>query len=110
MSQAGQPLEDRGPVPVKVDALTKRFGRREALASVSLELFPGEVFGYLGPNGAGKTTTLRILMGFLRPTSGSALVLGMDAWRDAPEIHRRVGYVAGDVALYDHMTGGDLLT
>ena len=97
-------------VPVSVEALTKRFGDRTALASVSLDLLPGEVFGYLGPNGAGKTTTLRILMGFLRPTSGAAHVLGLSAWRDAPEIHRRVGYVPGDVALYDRMTGHELLS
>ena len=96
--------------PVKVDALTKRFGRRDALVGVSLELLPGEVFGYLGPNGAGKTTTLRILMGLLRSTAGAAYVFGLDAWHDAAEIHRRVGYVAGDVALYDRMTGSELLS
>jgi len=96
--------------PVKVAALTKHFGHRPALTGVSLQLNPGEVFGYLGPNGAGKTTTLRILMGFLRPTSGVANVFGLNAWRDAEEIHRRVGYVAGDVALYDRMTGTELLS
>src|SRR5690349_9681978 len=89
--------------PVKVEALTKQFGHRAALTGVSLELNQGEVFGYLGPNGAGKTTTLRILMGFLRPTAGAAKVFGLDAWRDAEQIHRRVGYVAGDVALYERM-------
>ena len=76
---------------------------------VSLCLRPGEVFGYLGPNGAGKTTTLRVLMGFLRPTSGSAQVFGLDAWREASQVHRRVGYVAGDVTLYDRLTGAETL-
>ena len=95
--------------PVEVSALCKRYGRRAALAGVSLALEPGEIFGYLGPNGAGKTTTLRVIMGFLRPTSGVVRVYGLDAWRDAAAIHRRVGYVPGDVALYDRMTGADLL-
>ena len=97
------------PPPVEVVGLSKRFGRHQALADVSLELQAGEIFGYLGPNGAGKTTTLRILMGFLRPTGGVARVFGMDAWSAAPAVHRRVGYVPGDVALYDRMTGWDLL-
>ena len=98
------------PSPITVTCLSKRFGRLEALNDVSLELTPGEVFGYLGPNGAGKTTTLRILMGFLRQSAGTARVFGLDAWRDAPTVHRRVGYVPGDVALYDRLTGWELLT
>ena len=65
----------------------------------------GEVFGYLGPNRAGKTTTLRLLMGLIRPTAGCAAVLGMDSWRDSVEIHRRVGYLQGEAALYDRMSG-----
>jgi beta-exotoxin I transport system ATP-binding protein len=69
---------------------------------VSIE--PGEVFGYLGPNGAGKTTTIRLLMG-LRPTSGSARVLGHDVWTDSLAVRRQVGYVPGDTALYDRLTG-----
>ena len=93
-----------------VSGLSKRFRRFAALEDVSFELERGEVFGYLGPNGAGKTTTLRALMGFLRPTSGSITVFGLDAWRDAPQVHRQVGYVPGDVALYDRMTGRELLT
>ena len=94
---------------MQIDGLSKRFGKRDALVEVSLCLRPGEVFGYLGPNGAGKTTTLRVLMGFLRPTSGSAQVFGLDAWREASQVHRRVGYVAGDVALYDRLTGAETL-
>ena len=95
--------------PVELAGLTKRFGRHQALTDIGLELHAGEVFGYLGPNGAGKTTTLRILMGFLRPTAGCARVLGLDAWDAAPQVHRRVGYVPGDVALYYRMTGSELL-
>ena len=98
-----------GLQPVEVTSLTKRFGRVAAVSDVSLELDAGEVFGYLGPNGAGKTTTLRILLGYLRPTDGRARIFGLDAWSDAPEVHRRVGYVPGEVALYDRLTGRELL-
>ena len=97
-------------LPVRLTSVSKRYGRQTALQDVTLELHAGEVFGYLGPNGAGKTTTLRLLMGLLRPSSGSASICGFDSWRQAPETHRRVGYVPGDVALYDRMTGSKLLT
>ena len=85
--------------------LGKRFGRTEALRGVSLTIEPGEVFGYLGPNGAGKTTTIRLLTGMLRPSAGSAHVFGLDCWRDAVAVHRRLGYVAGEPALYRRLTG-----
>ncbi|UUL75774.1 ABC transporter ATP-binding protein [Pseudarthrobacter sp. Fe7] len=90
---------------VRLAGLTKRFGRNTALDDVTLTIGPGEVFGYLGPNGAGKTTTIRLLMGMLRPTSGTASVLGLDAWGQSREVHRRVGYVPGEPALYDRLTG-----
>lgn len=85
--------------------LRKRFGKSVALDGVSLTIGPGEVFGYLGPNGAGKTTTIRLLMGMLRPTSGRAEILGRDCWRQPVEVHKQVGYVPGDPALYDRLTG-----
>lgn len=87
--------------------LSKSYGRQPALVDVDLSVDAGEIFGYLGPNGAGKSTTLRILMGMLRPTSGSATVLGLDCWSSAPRVHRRVGYVPGELALYEKMTGLD---
>jgi ABC-2 type transport system ATP-binding protein len=90
---------------VRVCALTKVYGRTTALRDVSLTIGAGEVFGYLGPNGAGKTTTIRLLMGLLRPTSGSATVLGHDVWSDSVEVHRRTGYVPGEPVLYDRLTG-----
>ncbi|MBI3688653.1 MAG: ABC transporter ATP-binding protein [Actinobacteria bacterium] len=90
---------------VRTEGLTKAYGRTVALRDVDLTIERGEVFGYLGPNGAGKTTTLRLLMGFLRPTAGRAEVLGLDAWRDSVAVHRRVGYLSGEPALYDRMTG-----
>jgi ABC-2 type transport system ATP-binding protein len=90
---------------VRTSGLSKRYGRLTALSDVSVRIDAGEVFGYLGPNGAGKTTTLRLLMGLIRPTAGSAAVLGLDSWRDSVEIHRRVGYLQGEAALYDRLSG-----
>ncbi len=90
---------------VRCEAVVKRFGRTEALRGVDLVVDRGDLFGYLGPNGAGKTTTLRLLMGLTRPTSGRVEVLGLDAWGHRDELHRRVGYVPGDVSLYPRLTG-----
>ena len=90
---------------MRITGLSKCYGRLTALSDVSVRIDAGEVFGYLGPNGAGKTTTLRLLMGLLRPTAGSAAVLGLDSWRDSVEIHRRVGYLQGEAALYDRLSG-----
>jgi len=85
--------------------LTKRYGEARGVEAIDLEVPTGEVFGFLGPNGAGKSTTIRTLLDFLRPTSGSAEVLGRDSVRDSVEIRRRVGYLPGDLHLFDHMTG-----
>ena len=92
-------------VVVRTEKLTKAYGRLTALSDVDLRIERGEVFGYLGPNGAGKSTTLRLLMGMLRPTSGTAALFGIDAWSAAATVHRRVGYVPGELALYPRMTG-----
>jgi ABC-2 type transport system ATP-binding protein len=94
---------------IKTDKLTKRYGSHPALSDLDLEVQVGEVFGYLGPNGAGKTTTIRLLLDLLRPSSGRAEILGMDTRARSVAIRRRVGYLAGDVALYERMTGGQLL-
>ncbi|WP_153505029.1 ABC transporter ATP-binding protein [Cumulibacter manganitolerans] len=91
---------------IRTSGLTKSYGRTPALEDLTLDVAPGEVFGYLGPNGAGKTTTLRLLMGLLRPTRGRAEVLGRDPWREAPQLHRDIGYVSGETSLYDKLTGG----
>ncbi|GAA3933665.1 ABC transporter ATP-binding protein [Microbacterium soli] len=93
--------------PVQTVGLTKRYGSFTALSDLDLEVQPGEVFGYLGPNGAGKSTTIRILMGELTPTKGSATVLGA-APRDVPH-RRRLGYLPADLALWPAMTGKDTL-
>jgi len=87
-------------------------GRRDpvrALEEVTLAVRPGEIFGFLGPNGSGKSTCIRVLLGFLHPTAGAARVLGLDAERDGVAIRARVGYLPGGIALYDAMTGADLL-
>lgn len=81
---------------IEIDAVAKRFGDHDALRSVTLQVPPGSVLGYLGSNGAGKTTTIRVLVGQLRPTSGTARVAGLDCWRDRTEVHRRIGYLPGD--------------
>ena len=85
--------------------LCKSYGATEALHRLSLHVPAGSLFGFLGPNGAGKTTTIRILLGLLRASSGGALVLDQDAWRAGPRLRAEVGYLPGDVRLYDHLTG-----
>ena len=80
-----------------------------ALEDLSIEVREGEIFGFLGPNGAGKSTTIRLLLGFLHPTTGSGSVFGLDVVRDSVEIRRRVGYLPGGIALYDTLTGERLL-
>lgn len=90
---------------VRTTGLSKSYANVHALSELDLCIRRGEVFGYLGPNGAGKTTTLRLLMGSVRPTSGSATVLGLDAWRNSVAVHRKVGYLPSDTALYGRLTG-----
>lgn len=93
---------------VSTHRLTVTFPGCEALREVDLAVRPGTVFALLGENGAGKTTLIRALTGFLKPTSGSCRVLGLDPDRDALEIRRRVGYVADSPALYDWMRVGEI--
>ncbi|RZV11825.1 ABC-2 type transport system ATP-binding protein [Natrinema hispanicum] len=89
---------------ITVDELTKRFGQTVALETLSFQVEDGEVFGFLGPNGAGKSTTINVLLDFVRPTSGSASVLGMDAQRRSREIRQRTGVLPEGVELYDRLT------
>jgi ABC-2 type transport system ATP-binding protein len=85
--------------------LTRRYGRRVGVEAIDLSIERGQIFGFLGPNGAGKTTTIRLLLGFLRPTSGRAAILGLDCWSQRSAISRHVGYLPGDLRLYPWMTG-----
>jgi ABC-2 type transport system ATP-binding protein len=98
------------PPAIHTENLTKHYGAVEALTDLSLDILPGEVFGFLGPNGAGKTTTIRTLLDEIRPTSGAASILGMDCRRESVAIRRRLGYVPGDLAMYPSLTGRDTLT
>ncbi|HLR51740.1 MAG TPA: ABC transporter ATP-binding protein [Candidatus Avamphibacillus sp.] len=94
---------------LRTDNVTKRFGRFTALNRVNIELNKGEIYGFIGPNGAGKSTTIRILLGMLKATKGTANIFGMDAWRDAVAIHKRLAYVPGDVNLWPNLTGGEVI-
>ncbi len=87
---------------IRLENITKRLGNRETLKNVSFTVERGDIFGYLGPNGAGKTTTIRVLLGLIRPTSGSAFILGESVAKD--EIRRKVGFVLDADGLYDNMT------
>ena len=89
--------------------LVKNFGSARALDGLDLAVAAGEVHGFLGPNGAGKSTTLRILLGLLKADSGAVTVLGANPWTDAVELHRRMAYVPGDVALWPSLTGGEVI-
>ncbi|MGD6779387.1 ABC transporter ATP-binding protein [Sutcliffiella horikoshii] len=89
--------------------LCKTFGKFTALDGVNLNVNSGEVYGFIGPNGAGKSTTIRILLGILKATEGEAKIFGLDAWKDAVEIHKRIAYVPGDVTLWPNLTGGEVI-
>lgn len=89
--------------------LVKKFGNFVALKGVNLQVNKGEVFGFIGPNGAGKTTMIRVLLGILKATEGSAEIFGLDSWKDAVEIHKRLAYVPGDVNLWPNLSGGEVI-
>jgi ABC-2 type transport system ATP-binding protein len=88
---------------IQVDNLTRRFPRCEALGGVSFQIHPGEIAGLLGPNGSGKSTTLRILAGYLAPTSGRVQVAGFDVMTHSLEVRRRIAYLPESVPLYSEM-------
>jgi ABC-2 type transport system ATP-binding protein len=89
---------------IEVRNLTRRFGAFVAVDDVSFEVHPGEIFGFLGSNGAGKSTTIRMLCGLLKPTSGTALVGGVDVGRDPEGVKRRIGYMSQRFSLYERLT------
>jgi beta-exotoxin I transport system ATP-binding protein len=94
---------------IQIEKLTKSYGVHRGVTEIDLEVSEGEAFGFLGPNGAGKTTTIRTLLDHIRPTSGRALVFGIETTADPVAIHRRVGYLPGEFALYDKLTGGQTI-
>lgn len=97
------------PPVVETRRLSKSYGAVRAVAELDLVVERGEILGYLGPNGAGKTTTIRLLLGLLRPSMGEARAFGLDCWRESVTVRRRLGYLPGDVRLYDALTGRELL-
>jgi ABC-2 type transport system ATP-binding protein len=94
---------------VRTEQLTKRYGPTVALDGLDLDIEQGQVLGYLGPNGAGKSTTINLLLGLIRPTSGSASIFGMDPWRDAARVHERLAYVPSEANLWPQLTGAETL-
>jgi ABC-2 type transport system ATP-binding protein len=98
-----------GAAAITTRGLTKDFGEGRGLFGLDLEVARGEVMGFLGPNGAGKSTTMKLLVDQLRPTAGSAAVLGLDVHADSLEVRRRVGFLSGDFALYPKLTGAEVL-
>ncbi|WP_448574836.1 ABC transporter ATP-binding protein [Thermomicrobium sp.] len=94
---------------IVVERLTRSYGARRGVIDLTFQVQPGEIFGFLGPNGAGKTTTIRVLMGLLRPTSGSARIFGLDCWCQTTQVKEQVGYVPGDVRLWENLTGAQFL-
>jgi len=95
------------PLPVRVHALTRRFGDFTAVDAVTFDVHPGEIFGFLGPNGAGKTTTIKMLTGLLAPTEGEGQVAGYDIRRERPAIKRSIGYMSQKFSLYTDLTVGE---
>jgi ABC-2 type transport system ATP-binding protein len=89
--------------------LTKDYGELRALDDLNLTVGAGEIFGLLGPNGSGKSTAIRLMLGFMRPTSGTATVAGHDCWRDSVAARKHVTYLPGELRLYENMTGRQLL-
>jgi len=91
------------------EQLTKRYGAITALDQLDLDVVPGEIVGILGPNGSGKSTAIRLLLGFLRPTSGRAAIQGYDCWADSVNVRKHVSYLPGELRLYENMTGRQLI-
>ncbi|EST53679.1 ABC transporter ATPase [Brevibacillus panacihumi W25] len=91
-------------VAIQCEQLTKRFGQRVAVNSLTLSVPKGSIYGFLGPNGSGKSTTIRMLCGLLTPTSGTGTVLGFDVMTQSEEIKQRIGYMSQKFSLYEDLT------
>jgi len=96
-------IRQEAPV-LSAEGLTKRYGSERGVTDLTFSVAPGEALGFLGPNGAGKTTTIRLILDFIRPTAGSVRVFGLDPRREGVRVHRRVGYLPGELALYERMS------
>ncbi|MGE8077714.1 ATP-binding cassette domain-containing protein [Peribacillus loiseleuriae] len=96
-------------VIAEIKGLQKKYKSTHALKNVTMDLKKGEVLGFIGPNGAGKSTTIRILLGIIKSSGGTAKIFGKDVWKDSIEIHKRLAYVPGDVNLWPNLTGGEII-
>ena len=94
---------------IEINNLTKDFGKNKGIFDLSFSLEQGEIVGFLGSNGAGKTTTIRHLMGFIKADSGSVRVLNMDCFKNARSVQEKIGYLPGEIAFMDNMTGEDFI-
>lgn len=94
---------------IEIKNLSKDYGNGKGIFNVNFSVKKGEVFGFLGPNGAGKTTTIRNLMGFVIPDHGSCTINNMDCYKDAAKIQESLGYLAGEIAFLDDLTGKQML-
>ena len=101
--------EKENDVVISVRHLTKDYGKGRGIFDVSFDVHKGTVFGYCGTNGSGKTTTIRHIMGFLKPQSGTVKVMGLDAWKDAAEIKKHIGYLPGEIAFPQVESGSEFL-
>jgi ABC-2 type transport system ATP-binding protein len=94
---------------IELRGLTRWYGKRRGVMDLDVTVDEGEVFGFLGPNGAGKTTTIRMLLGLIRPSAGTASIGGLDAWRDAPAVHRQMAHLGSDPGYLGEMSAARLL-
>jgi ABC-2 type transport system ATP-binding protein len=94
---------------IELRGLTRWYGQRRGVIDLDVAVEEGEVFGFLGPNGAGKTTTIRVLLGLIRPSAGTASVWGLDAWADAPALHRRLAHLGSDPGYLGQLTAAQTL-
>jgi ABC-2 type transport system ATP-binding protein len=110
MTEPARPADAAGDTAViELDRLTRRYGARRGVDELTFDVVGGEVFGFLGPNGAGKTTLIRMLMGFIGPTSGRARIFGRDVWRESHLVRRSVAYLSGDPAYLGELTAAQTL-
>jgi len=96
-------------LPIKIEGFSKNYGSSPAVENLTLMVEKGEVFGFLGPNGAGKSTTIKSILNFLTPSDGKISIFGLDSVKSSVEIKKHIGYLAGDISLYDSMSGLQLI-
>ncbi|WP_228275685.1 ABC transporter ATP-binding protein [Gracilibacillus oryzae] len=93
----------------EINGLQKNYKSTPALKNVTMDVKKGEVLGFIGPNGAGKSTTIRILLGIIKSSGGTAKIFGKDVWKDSIKIHKQLAYVPGDVNLWPNLSGGEII-